>query len=75
VDAKSWRVREMFEELDPLMSEFEKLLPDGIRPWENPPDPTVRIVAMQETCSTATPPHRFVLVGSNATPAKRSESE
>lgn len=75
VDAKSWRVREMFEELDPLMSEFEKLLPDGIRPWENPPDPNVRIVAMQETCSTATPPQRFVLVGPNATPAKRSESE
>ncbi|SRR5579862_6792309 len=57
VDAKSWRVREMFEELDPLMSDFEKLLSDR-RPWKNPPTADVKVAAMLTSCSTASP-HRL----------------
>jgi hypothetical protein len=55
VDAKNWRVREMFEELDPLMSEFEKLLPDTHRPWKISLNPSVSVMGMRHSCSTASP--------------------
>jgi hypothetical protein len=72
VDGKSWNVREMFEELDPLMSAFEKYLPDETRPWEKPPSRTRGVVAMRTSYSTATPK---VVLGQNPIPAKRNESD
>jgi hypothetical protein len=56
VEAKSWTVREMFEELDPLISEFEKLLPDTRRPWKNSPNPSKIVMGMQHSYSTLLPP-------------------
>jgi hypothetical protein len=71
VEGKSWRVREMFEELDPLMSEFEKLLPDKRCPWKNPPNPSVRVIGMQHSYSTASPTKATILsTGLNSSPTK-----
>jgi hypothetical protein len=55
VEGKNWKVREMFEGLNPLMSEFESLQPDKNRPWGNLPN-LDRILAatIQDACSTAT---------------------
>jgi hypothetical protein len=55
VEGKNWRVREMFEELDTLMSDFENLLPDKIRPWENPSEPSAKVIVGPISCSTASP--------------------
>jgi hypothetical protein len=38
VENKTWNVREMFEELSPLLDEFEGLLPDRTRPWGDLPN-------------------------------------
>jgi hypothetical protein len=61
VEDKNWRVREMFQELEPLMSEFENALPDKRRPWQSPANPQARVIAMQETYSTASPRRIAVL--------------
>lgn len=55
VDGKVWRVQETFEELDTLMSDFENLLPDKARPWENPSKPSARVIVRPISCSTASP--------------------
>ncbi len=73
VDGKNWRVREMFEELEPLMSEFENVLPDKSRPWDSPPSPVAKVIAMQESYSTASPSKTAVLsVGLNSSSMKKS---
>jgi hypothetical protein len=55
VNDKSWKVREMFLELSPLIERFEKALPDEGRPWNRVPDKDLITVAMmQESCGTAT---------------------
>jgi hypothetical protein len=55
VEGKNWRVREMFEELDALMSDFENLLPDKTRPWLNPSKPSARVIVGPVSLTTATP--------------------
>ncbi len=35
--SKEWEVKLMFDELSPLLREFESLLPDTRRPWGDPP--------------------------------------
>jgi hypothetical protein len=37
VQNKSWDVREMYEEISPVIADFEKLLPNQHRPWGEPP--------------------------------------
>jgi hypothetical protein len=63
VENKNWKVREMFEELEPLMSEFENALPDKSRPWDSPPNPVAKIMALQESYSTATPSNAVIILG------------
>jgi hypothetical protein len=55
VEGKNWRVREMFEELDTLMSDFENLLPDKTRPWLTHPRPSATVIVGPVSLSTATP--------------------
>jgi hypothetical protein len=55
VEGRNWRVREMFEELQPTLSEFENLLTDTTRPWENPSKPSAKIIVGPISCSTASP--------------------
>lgn len=54
VDGKTWDVQQMYNELDPLMSEFENVLPDRSRSWNIPPNPSARVIAMQGGYTTAT---------------------
>jgi hypothetical protein len=75
VDGKNWNVLEMCNELEPLMKEFENLLPDKTRPWRNPPGPCAIVVAMQESYSTATPTQAAVLLTRNSNPTEKSGSE
>jgi hypothetical protein len=73
VNGKNWRVREMFEELDRVMSEFEKLLPDRSRPWANFLKSDRGIVTVSvATCTTASPPEVRSQV-LNSTPLKKSD--
>lgn len=65
VDGKSWNVREMFDELEPLMSEFEKLLPETIRPWGQQAEKAARVILGPESYSTATPTKTVILMGPN----------
>ena len=54
VDGKTWKIREMFEELDPLMSQFEALLPDKSCPWERALSPDRMTVEAMHDSHTAT---------------------
>lgn len=54
MDGKEWKVDEMFAELQPLMSAFENLLPDKIRPWGTQPISLV-VGAGMRSLSTASP--------------------
>jgi len=58
VENKKWRVREMFEELQPTLAEFENLLTDNSRPWNNLPNQiraTAFVAGIPNSCSTASP--------------------
>jgi hypothetical protein len=58
VEGKNWRVREMFEELQPTLFEFENLLTDKSRPWNDLPGQsraTAIVAGMPVSCSTASP--------------------
>jgi hypothetical protein len=53
IEDKTWRVEEMFKELEPLMSRFEALQSDNHRPW--PPPSALRVTAFPEpSLGTAT---------------------
>jgi hypothetical protein len=58
VEGKNWKVREMFEELQPTLSEFENLLTDKSRPWNNLSNQNREnaiVTGMPISCSTASP--------------------
>jgi hypothetical protein len=63
---KSWKVREMFGELFPLIDQFEKALPDKDRPWKRMPDVDQAILAtMEASASTATVTKSTMFLGLN----------
>jgi len=53
VETKDWNPREMFAELDPVMTEFENLLPDKDRPWAAPPRVTATMLSLSLSTATA----------------------
>jgi hypothetical protein len=76
VEPKSWNVGEMFNELKPLMSEFENLLPDKSRPWSKPPSTYAMVFPGHLSYSTATPRIMPVAsIGLNLGPLKKNKSE
>ena len=42
LESKNWNVSEMLEDLSPLLTEFESLLPDKHRPWGNLPSQGIK---------------------------------
>ena len=76
VNDKSWRVREMFKELSPLMDRFEKILPDTNCPWTRVPKlGQITVATMQVSASTASSNKSALLRGFDAPIVKKSESE
>ena len=53
VEGKSWDVDEMLSDLDPVIKDFEKLLPDKQRRWVSPPPLAIFQQATFSTVSSA----------------------
>jgi hypothetical protein len=76
VNDKSWKTREMFVELSPLLEQFEKALPDKHGPWRRVPDiDLVAVATMQESCGPANVTKGSVFLGLNPIVEKKSEPE
>jgi hypothetical protein len=54
IEAKDWAVSDMYNELSGTVDEFERLLPDRIRPWTQPTAQAGVVVLGPTSASTAT---------------------